>query len=174
MVGNKKNGVITFSFDSKELFNDVSLLSAYMAKNMVAENALDDFIITEDEESVYDVCLRKALPNIYEIMMKLSSGVDNAFGVVELNEEEWVGLRRPVGKYVEFSIVDNEAYNSNVLGLVENTLRDCIEYGVLKEFYSISLNLDMQTLAKAKYAENILLLNQRLFQLKKKNVPMMY
>lgn len=155
---NNESGVIKFSIGSDELFNDVSLLSSYMTKNVVMDggSAMDEFIISEDEKDVFDVCVEQTMPYIYEAMLKITNGVDNAFN-------------KTVGE-ISFSVVDNSEYNDNVLTLVDATIRDCMKYGVLAEFYSINTNVDLYTLAKNKHAENMRLLQQRLFQLKKKSI----
>ena len=76
MFGNKKDGEITFYYNSDSLFNDVSILSAYMTKNMASESAsvIDELVITDDEKEVYEVCVKQSLPNIWETLMKMSSG----------------------------------------------------------------------------------------------------
>ena len=170
MFGSKNIGTVTFYFDSKEMFNDVSLLSAFMAKTWAGTtDGLDTYTITDDEKDVYKVCLEQTLPNIYETLMKLSNGIENAFDAKAVVTTGDV-LGRAAGTYIEFTINAKGDYNSNVLGLVSDTLRDCIKYGVLDEFYSIVLNADLNRIAKEKFAANLLLLNQRLFQLKKKAV----
>ena len=173
MFGNKKDGEITFYYNSDSLFNDVSILSAYMTKNIASESAsvIDELVITDDEKEVYEVCVKQSLPNIWETLMKMSSGVSDAFSFVVIPSNEETGLKRPAGSYVEFTILDNKAYNNNVLELVNATLYDCIKYGVLTEFYSINTHAGLQGLSQSKFANSMLLLNQRLFQLKKKCVP---
>ena len=156
------NNVIVFSYKREDLFNDVSLLSAYMVKNMVIKegSALDEYSITEDEKDVWGVCLKQALPDIYEAFLKISSGVVDAF------------FEEPVSNnsIISITIDDNKAYNNNVLRLVESTLRDCINYGTLVEFYSVCLNDALYNVAKGKYASCMYQLNKRLFQLKRKKV----
>ena len=86
MFGNKKEGVITFYYESNDLFNDVGILSAYLAKNIMAESAVDKYSITDDEKELYEACLKQAVPNIYEAMLKMTSGVENAF---DTNENDY-------------------------------------------------------------------------------------
>lgn len=173
MFGNKETGNITFYYDSEKLFNDVSLMSAYMTKNLASEKGslMDEFNISDDEQDIYKVCVRQTLPNIYETMMKITSGVDNAFDdevVVAGSESD--GLKRTAGTYIEFTMQDNEAYNENVLNLVDATLLNCLKYGVLAEFYSICVNGDLHRIAQDKFTTSLFQLKQRLFQLKKKVV----
>ena len=148
-------------------------MSAYMTKNLKTEvgSVMDEFNISDDERDIYDVCVRQALPNIYETMMKITSGVDNAFSdEIELTTDETDGLKRAKGKYIEFNIQNNDAYNSNVLNLVDATLLNCLKYGILAEFYSICVNVDLHRIAQDKFTTSLFQLKQRLFQLKKKVV----
>lgn len=160
-------GTITFSYDKDDLFNDVSLLSSYMVKNMAIQNgsALDEYAITSDEKDVCGVCLKQALPNIYEAFLKISSGVTDAF-----DDNASSITKAKTTTYVKININDNGAYNTNVLSLVDSTLRDCINYGTLVEFYSININDGLLNLARSKYAECMFQLNKRLFQLKRRKV----
>ena len=173
MFGNKETGKITFYYDSDKLFNDVSLMSAYMTKNLSGDrgSVMDEFNISDDEKDIYKVCVRQTLPNIYETMMKITAGVDNAFeDESEVSTTETDGLKRPVGTYVEFTMQDNDAYNENVLNLVDATILNCLKYGVLTEFYSICVQGDLHRLAQDKFTTSLFQLKQRLFQLKKKVV----
>lgn len=173
MFGNKETGKITFYYNSDWLFSDVSLMSAYMTKNLANESGslMDEFNISDDEKDIYKVCVRQTLPNIYETMMKITSGIDNAFeDEVTVSTQESDGLKRSAGTYIELTMQDNEAYNSNVLSLVDATLLNCLKYGVLAEFYSICVNADLYRLANDKFTANLFQLKKRLFQLKKKSV----
>jgi hypothetical protein len=172
MFGNKTNGCLTFYYNSEELFNDVGILSAYMTKNLKNEDGslLDAFNITEDEREVYNVCVKQALPIIYENLVKLTSRIDDAFAEVVVKESDADALNRTSGTYIEFNINDNGAYNKNVRTLINDTLYDCIKYGVLNEFYSICPNADLFRIANSKFAACLNNLNKRLFQLKKRSV----
>lgn len=173
MFGNKETGNITFYYNSEELFNDVSLMSAYMTKNLKNESgsAMDEFSISDDEKGIYDVCVRQTLPNIYETMIKITSGVDNAFDDnVEVKSQENGGLNRKVGTYIEFTMQGNEAYNENILSLVDATLLNCLKHGILAEFYSICVNADLYRISQDRFTTSLFQLKQRLFQLKKKSV----
>lgn len=154
----RNDGKITFSYNSDELFNDVGILSAYMTKNIITDkgDALDEFAISDDEREVFEVCVKQTLPNIYETLMKMCHGIEDAF--------------KYENRVIEFNILDNNEYNINVLKLVESTLLECLKYGVLSEFYSINMNAALQQAAQSKFASNLLLLNQRLFQLKRKSL----
>lgn len=176
MVGKRTfegDKLITFYYDSDGLFNDVSLMSAYMTKNIKGDSGslMDEYSISDDEKDMYKVCVRQALPNIYEAMMKITFGVESAFDDdVNIPTKETTGLLREAGTYVEFNILDNSAYNENILSLVDATLNNCLKYGVLAEFYSVCVNAELYRLAQDKFTTSLFQLKQRLFQLKKKTV----
>lgn len=173
MFGNKETGKITFYYDSDNLFNDVSLMSAYMTKNIKGDSGsmMDEFNISDDEKDIFKVCVRQTLPNIYETMMKITSGVENAFeDEAVVSTDETTGLKRAKGTYIEFTMKDNDAYNENVLNLVDATILNCLKHGVLAEFYSICVNGDLYRVAQDKFTTSLFQLKQRLFQLKKKVV----
>lgn len=173
MFGNKEEGKITFYYDSDGLFNDVSLMSAYMTKNLKGESGslMDEFSISDDEKDIYKVCVRQTLPNIYETMMKITSGIDSAFDdEVTVSSKESGGLKRDAGNYIEFTMQDNDSYNKNVLNLVDATLLNCLKHGILAEFYAVCVNADLYRIAHDKFTSSLFQLKQRLFQLKKKVV----
>lgn len=149
----KEQDKITFSYP--ELFTDVCILSAYMAKSLSVDSGkdIDEFVITDDEDDVYEVCLRQALPHIYDALLKMSTDVNNSFDGT-----------------AKFSIVDNEQYNSNSLTSIDLTLRECLSYGVLSEFYSINVSAELFNVALGKFRDSLRQLQQRLFQLKKKSI----
>lgn len=173
MFGNKTTGEITFYYDSDGLFNDISLMSAYMTKNIQGDGGsmMDEFNISDDEKDIYKVCVRQTLPNIYETMMKITSGIGNAFDdEYTITTAETTGLKRAKGTYIEFTLQDNDSYNENVLNLIDATLLNCLKYGVLAEFYSICVNTDLYRIAQDRFTTSLFQLKQRLFQLKKKAV----
>lgn len=156
MAVNTESGNIVFSYSGKDIFDDVSLLSAFMAKSWAGtENSVDEFSITDDEKELFDICVNQALPSIHEAMIKLTTDIDSAFD-------------RKTN--ITFSLNDNEEYNANTLSIIDSTLRDCIKFGTLAEFYSFCLNSDLQKLAMERFNANLLLLKQRLFQLKRKSI----
>ena len=157
MAKKVEKGIIKFSYESDTLFDEVRLLSAYMTKNLATESGLltDEYCITEDERDIYDQCLKNTLPNVYEVIIGLVPCVDES-----ISDSNGVSI----------SLVDNHAYNVNVLTLVDSTIDNCLKYGVLAEYYSICTHAELYKVAKDKLDTNLFQLKQRLFQLKKKSV----
>jgi hypothetical protein len=157
----KEKGAITFGYKIDDLFNDVGLISSYMTKDIKNEEGsmMDEFAITDDERELFDVCMKQAAPNIFEAMLKMSTCTDG-YGIE--NGE------------IRFSVKDFNAYNENVLPLVDSTIYDCLKFGVLTEFYSMNIHPDLRKISNDKYSDVLLLLNQRLFQLKRRSVSSLY
>ena len=171
---------IVFFYDRDILFNDVSLMSNYMAKNLTTKdgNAMtDEYALSDDEKDLVNVSIRATLPDIFEAMTKITNSVIPAF---DDDVEESAGTKGKdiegnnvtiaAGHYVEFSLLDNNAYNANVITMVDASLYNCIKHGTLKEVYSTIVNPDFFKLSAERFVAELFKLKQRLFQLKKKSV----
>lgn len=162
---------ILFYYNRDTLFNDVSLMSNFMAKNLKTKDGdslTDDYAISDDEKDLFNVCVRATLPDIYEAMVKITNAVTTAFS--DDVTEAGASGRPAAGHYVEFTLLDNAAYNNNVLTVVDASLNNTIKQGVLKEFYTTVLQPDYFKVCTERFAAELFKLKQRLFQLKKKTV----
>lgn len=159
------NHKIKFYYKRDVLFNEISLMSNYMAKNINTKdgNSLtDDYAISDDDKDLADVCIRATLPDIYEAMTKITYSVTNAF-----DDDETVGSDEHC---VVFTLMDNEAFNANVLTMVDASLNNCIKYGTLREIYSTITQPEFYNVCTTRFIGELYKLKQRLFQLKKKSV----
>jgi hypothetical protein len=164
MINTSTTGQIKFYYKKDVLFNDVSLMSNYMCKNMATKdgNSLtDEYAISDDERDLVDVALRSILPDIYEAMTKITNSVNGAF-----DDDEVISTDH----CVSFTIQDNSAYNDNVLTIVDASLYNCLKYGTLKEVYATIVNPDFFKISAERFVAELFKLKQRLFQLKKKSV----
>lgn len=164
MIDTSTTGKIKFYYKRDVLFNEISLMSNYMAKNLSSKdgNSLtDEYAISDDEKDLVDVCIRATLPDIYEAMTKITSAVTNAFDDDAIISGDHC---------VVFTLQDNNAYNANVLTLVDASLNNCIKQGTLKEIYSTIVNPDFFKISAERFVAELFKLKQRLFQLKKKSV----
>jgi len=179
-TGSEQPAKILFFYNRDTLFNDVSLMSNYMSKNLATKDGnilTDDFAISDDEKDLVQVCIRATLPDIYESMAKITNSVIPAFDD-DVEEDgtktgkDITGTTKtvPAGDYVEFLLLDNGAYNDNVLTMVDASLYNSLKHGVLKEFYSTVINADFFALSRDRFLAELSKLKQRLFQLKKKSV----
>ena len=160
----KTTGQIKFYYKKDTLFNDVSLMSNYMCKNMATKdgNSLtDEYAISDDERDLVDVSVRSTLPDIYESMVKITNSISSAFEDDELISSDHC---------VSFTIQDNEQYNSNVLTMVDASLYNCLKYGTLREVYSTITQAEFYNTCTTRFISELFKLKTRLFQLKKKSV----
>lgn len=165
---NSSNDTIYFYYKRETLFKDVSLMSNFMAKNLASKegNSLtDEYAISDDEQDLFDVCVQQVLPDIYEAMVKITSGVDSAF-----EASDTLPGSSTTDKYVIITIQDNDAYNDNVLSLVDASLYNALKIGTLKEVYSIIIQPDFFKVCAERFLGELFKLKQRLFQLKKKSI----
>ena len=170
MYGLKDNKIL-FYYDREAIFNDVCLMSAYMGKSL---GDVDKYAITTDEKAAFDLSLKTCLPNIYDKVIKLTSGLDFAFtdgtDAVSFDDKNAAGnaKSRTQGQYLDFYINNYDAFNANVLTMVDASMEECIKYGTLMEYYSICLEPNLLKIATERYASVLASLEQRLFQLKKR------
>lgn len=155
-----KNAVkkeIQFTYTREQLFNNASLRSNYKAKNLMdgAGNYIGDaYALSDDERDAFAVCVDNVVADVYDTVLKMTSGVDNAFEADADN--------------ISFKIRDNQAYNENVLKNVDISIVNALVSGILKEWYDLCANVSFQSEYQVKYNVSLNLLRNRLFQLKKK------
>ncbi len=152
-----ENDIILFQYALDDLFNNVSLKSSYKAR-VVSDDGrvVDDMSMLDDDKDAFRINLQKILPDIYERIVKLTSSVDNAYTVDQTN--------------VAIKVQNNDAFNGNVLDVVDASIYDCLETGSLKEWYSICGKMDYEQEYAVKYNAALSLLSNRMFQLKKKPI----
>lgn len=152
-----ENDTILFQYALDDLFNNVSLKSSYKARVVSDDKRVaDDMSMLDDDKDAFRINLQKILPDIYERIVKLTSSVDNAYTVDQTN--------------VAIRVQNNDAFNGNVLDVVDASIYDCLEMGSLKEWYSICGKMDYEQEYTVKYNAALSLLSNRMFQLKKKTI----
>lgn len=157
MFERNTNNTIAFTYEVDDLFTDASRVSAFTSKNLRDKegNAMvDTFALSEDERGVYLQGMKSILPDIYDLLIKLTSDIDNAFIVSDTE--------------IKFIINDNDAYNANLLLLLYNAIRETLIQGSLKVWYRTSLHGDLFKIYNESYQQSLTELYNRLFQLKRK------
>jgi hypothetical protein len=164
MAHSSASGILTFTYGHDEIFGRACLLSAYMTKNIKegAQSAMDDYSMTDDENPMFLACLESSLPDIWEMVLKITSGVDGAYSIADGTAAD------TTEGDVTIKIQDNEAYNENTVDLVDASFKNCIIYGVLRDFYATNFHDALLKLANDRYSAEMGKLSGRLFQLKKK------
>lgn len=152
-----ENNVILFQYALDDLFNNVSLKSSYKARVVSDDGRVaDDMSMLDDDKDAFKANIQKLLADIYERIVKLTSSVENAYTVDDTN--------------VVIKMQNNDAFNPNVLDIVDASIYDCLETGSLKEWYSVCGKMDYEQEYAVKYNAALSLLSNRMFQLKKKTI----
>lgn len=177
---NGEKAKILFYYNRDTLFEEVALLSNFMAKNLSTKEGAsltDEFAMSDDEKDLFSECVRSCLPDVYESMGKLTQEVVPAFIESKTEDGRTSGKNVsgetvvvPSGAYVEFRLQDNAAYNMNTLTIVDTSINNTLKYGILKEFYSTVLHPDYYKVCTERFLAEQLKLRQRLYQLKKKSI----
>ena len=148
---------IKFNYDIDTLFISCCQKSAYISRHISTEDVvIDDVTLTKDDKDVFVAALDPILSNIHDRLLKLSSGINNAY----TND----------GTTISFTIQDNGAYNNNVLSIVDTTIYNCMEIGSIMSWYQICGIRAVDQEYSAKYIASLQELSRRIFQLKKKSI----
>lgn len=148
---------ITFEYGVADLFNNVSLKTSYKSR-MVSDDGriVDDLTMLDDDQDAFRANILKILADIYERIVKLTSSVTDAYALSDTA--------------VTIKLQNNDAYNENVLDIVDASIYECLETGSMKEWYSICGKADFEQEYTNKYITALRLLSNRMFQLKKKTI----
>lgn len=152
-----EENVIQFIYNGADLFNNVSLKTSYKSR-FVSEDGrvVDEMTMMDDDKDAFEANLEKILPDIHERIIKLTSAVEDAYSTE--------------GGNITIKMQNNNAYNANVLGLVDASIYDCLETGSIKEWYSICGKSDYEREYAEKFSAALARLSNRMFQLKKKTI----
>lgn len=151
------NALIAFKYKKEALRNNISLRSTYKSKRITDQQGNhigEPYALSDDERDAFEVCINNIVPDIYDILLKMTSGVSRAFEVDGID--------------IVLKIQDYKAYNENVLKNVDISINNALVNGALKEWYDICAKPDYFTEYAAKYQVSLNQLRDRLFQLKKK------
>ena len=174
-------GQIIFYFPHAQLFDEVQHQSAFMCKNIVSkegEDLSERFSITDDEASMFELCLGETMPAIYDTIKVLTHGIEDAWFatisggdllMLDYDHLAQLDIDRNAN-YVVVRIQDNGAYNPNTVKLVDVALRSTIEQGVLSNFYTRVTHPDLTKLSATMFVGQNQALSQRIIPLRKKSV----
>jgi hypothetical protein len=155
------NGTIRFYYGTTSLFNEVKQRTAYAAKGMTSQDGkaqFDDFSFTDNEEDLFDTFLSYAVPEVFAELVRISKGVtDSVFIDTDQGDEE--------GEVSGFSLVDYEAYNDNILILVDKRTREAIVHYLIKEWWKLKGLNDLYKLALETYELAIRAMKDKAFEL---------
>lgn len=162
----KDTECLLFFYNKKNLFKDCQALTAFMSRNIATEQSvIDDYLLTDDEETLFAECLTRSLAALTDIILDLTAGICCAVnGDADSTAND---LGREEGKYIDIYLRNNGAYNANALAGVDTALHDYLAAGAVAEFYLTSVNKDLLAIATARRDGAAAALDRRLMLLRK-------
>ena len=151
---------ITFRNTADALFNIVGLKTMYRAKNIKDEKGtslIDDFAMSQDERDAFNEFLKTAANMVFKTVLKITKGVADAIVV-------------DVVANVDVIIIDNAAYNQNILTYVDNLIKESLIIKIMSEWYkTCGLDSEFQK-AEAEFIQSKNELVNGLFELRKPQI----
>lgn len=123
-------GIIKFSYASDDLFDSVSKITMYKARNIKnekGESQIDYFGVSDAERDVFNEHLKTAANDVFKTVLKMSKGVSHAI-IINTSGNIEIGIR------------DNQAYNENLLDHVDVLIEESMITKVVSEWYKTISN----------------------------------
>lgn len=156
MAVTKTEEIITFTYQMNDLFDLTSRRTSIMTKNMFTKDGgslAEEYAMSDDERSTFESYFDKAIVDVYAALLKLSSGVADAY---VKNETSLI-----------IKIKNYKAFNPNVLPIVEISIKDTIVSACVREWFNIVSHTELLKQSTLDYTQYEALMRKRLVQLKK-------
>lgn len=153
--GSESPAMIIFTQSKDKLFDTVSLHSSFMTKSMKNEKGEvigEEYAISADEKSAFEVILEMVLSEVFEVFKKHTNGISDSYKITESE--------------ISMSINDHAAYNDNDLDLIDMAIKDCIIDGCLQGWFGLRAQGELTAFVTTKFKEKKELLKARMFTLK--------
>lgn len=165
--GSEQPAKIRYYYETDSIFNKLNLRTHYrakMVKDGKGEVQLDDIAISQDERDMVNEMLEQAIYELGTYMFKIAQGVSNSiFFNTTLSD---VLAKESSG----FEMIDNAAYNENLLPVIDKKIETCLIFYCLREWYgSVAMPDDIKSNTFL-YKEHLDKLNQLTFQMRKKTM----
>lgn len=154
-AGSEQPAMIIFTQLKERLFDLVSLRSTFNTKTMKNEKGEligEDYALTADEKSPFEVILKVVLSEVFEVFKKHTDGITSSYKVT--TDE------------VTIKINDHAAYNKNDLDLVDMALEDAIVNGCLQGWFALRAQPELTSFMADEFKKSKELLKTRMFTLK--------
>lgn len=143
---------ICFVYDKDELFDSCCLQSSYVSRNVRDKEGKYvglDFVLTSDEREGFEECLRKCVPDVYQLFAKISPRKE-AFG---FNEEIFIKVMR-------------KECEERILDIIDEFLRIVFTYGILKGWYELCGEASLVEYCSQIYANKMKELWESMFRMR--------
>ena len=153
--GSEAPAMIIFTQDKDKLFDIVSLQSNFMTKSMKNEKGEiigEEYALSADEKSAFEVILEVVLSEVFEVFKKHTNGISDSYKITDTT--------------IAMSINDHAAYNDNDLDLIDMAIKDSIVDGCLQGWFGLRAQGELTAFVTNKFRDKKELLKARMFTLK--------
>lgn len=166
---------IVFYWEKSTLFDNISLRTMYRARslrNEKGESQIDEYGMSADETDAFELFVKQAFDDAFNIVLKMTTGVTDAIIIDEtITVPAAPALGVTINNAYGFKILDEEAYNLNNLYTVDSGVKDYVDAHVMAAWYSLVGHGDEHALWLAKLADvRRDLITKKLFQLRKPSI----
>lgn len=165
---NETATTIEFVYPVESIFDELSVLSTYAAKNMPitskVEDAVDAYGISSDEKDFFKIQLSKALTSLFSYYVNQSSTIpDSMFVSKEFNSIECCGFS------IKREVCNGQSlYNPNRLSILDDSNKNYLQNYILFEWAKTNSLADSVTIYKMAIEQNIAEIRKNNFELKKR------
>ncbi len=156
--GSTGKGTIRFYEATDSLFNEVKLLTTMRSRTIKDETGkteFDEYSVTDSERDFFNNFLKYAVPEIFSNLAKIATGVVNSVFIDEGSTNSETG----------FSLIDNEAYDDNILTIIDGRIRECYILYCLKKWWLHTAFDNIQAMYTAQYMEALREMKKMAYQL---------
>jgi hypothetical protein len=150
---------IRFYYLKTSIFNEIKLLTAYRSRTIKeadGKEGWDEFTVTDSERDFFNNFLQYVLPEVFGELAKIASGVpDSVFAEDDSS----------TGAEMGFSLKDNEAYDDNLLTIIDGRIRKCFVLYCLKEWWLHTAYDSIAAMYELKYRESLGEMKRKAWQL---------
>jgi hypothetical protein len=159
---------IYFLYSKQSLFDNVSLRTMYRAKNLKdqqGESQIDDYAMSSDEMDAFNLFIETAVYDAFSIVAKMTTGTTSP---IVLNEDIIPTTGGEITDAYGFKILDEAAYNPNILYSVDDGVQQYIISHIMSAWYDlVGHDAEFAKWEAKKNAIRTDLITKRLFQLRK-------
>jgi hypothetical protein len=149
---------IRFEEITDSLLNEVKLLTAYRSRTLedkTGKSDFDEYSLTESERDFFLNALQYVVPEVFSELAKIASGVTDSVFVDDGSSNSVTG----------FSLIDYEAYDANLLTIIDKRIRKCYILYCLMEWWGHTGLDNIYASYVNQYRESIIILKKKAWTL---------
>jgi len=152
---------IKFYETTLSLFNEVKQRTAYRSKDLRGQDGksqFDSYAMMDDDEDLFDTIVDYAVPIVFSELARIAKGITNSVFV----DEEITAL---IGDGSGFSLVDYDAYDDNILTVIDKRIRECYVFYILQQWWGMRGLEDERAKAENQYIRALVAMKEAAWSL---------